>query len=604
LKQPRISDHGLIGNMRSSALVSLSGEIDFFCFPEFDSPSVFLSLLGQQPAGFFSVHPVGSNFQTKQVYVPETNILLTSFLSEHAQIELCDFMPLKENRGDHSIMRRITALYGNADISLCCSPAFDYGRSAHRWELQNEGIIFLPESNNCPPMSLRSSVELTMEGGMATALFPLKQGESACFIFGSVFKEQPAHALSATVEDQLTRTTEYWRKWAQRSMYKGRWRQEVMRSALALKLLTSEEHGSMLAAPTFGLPELPGGSFNWDYRYTWLRDSSFMVFVLTRLGYKEEGARFGHWLSDRFSRGDANRALPVMYGIDGRTELPESELNHVKGYRDSTPVRIGNGAAEQLQLDVYGELVDAIYIGTKYGNGMSHDGWKDLKAHLRWLSQNWRRADEGIWEVREGPQQFLHSRLMCWVAFDRAIRLGTARSLPGPYEWMARTRDEISEDIHTGFWNEQVGAFVQHKGSMAVDGSTLLMPLVRFISPLDPRWLSTLAEIERKLAAGPFVRRYVSTNSQEELNDHEGSFTACSFWLVEVLARSHQVDKAQILFSKLLSNANHLGLYAEEISLDGEQLGNFPQALSHLALISAAAYLDRVLGGEPPKPWS
>lgn len=590
--------------MRSAALVSTSGKIDFFCFPEFDSPTVFASLLDTDQAGSFRLHPEGEGFTTKHLYIPGTNVLLTRFLSNNALAELSDFMPLPANGSPHSIMRRIVVLEGEVYFSLCCLPAFDYARASHTTQPQSGGVLFIPQSDTCPPMLLESSVPLEIKGLSANASFRLKKGEQAAFIFGRFNPDATVSDVAAFVKAQLDATCNWWERWTAKSTYRGRWREQVTRSALALKLLTSEEHGSLIAAPTFGLPEELGGERNWDYRYTWLRDASFSIYALTRLGYVEEGRRFTGWLKDRMNWESAEGPLQTMYRQDGGTDLPEVELGNLSGYKNSRPVRIGNGAVHQLQLDIYGELFDAIYLSSKYGDGIPYEGWIRLKRILRWLADHWQDPDEGIWEVRGGRREFLHSRIMCWVAFDRVIRLGEKRSLSGPFDWMEDCRDAIVADIHENFWSEELGAFVQYKGATDVDASALLMPLVRFISPADPRWLSTLAKIERDLTIDVFVKRYASQTRVDGLKGSEGCFVACSFWLVEALARSHQVDKAHRLFEKLLSHMNELGLYSEELSSTGELLGNFPQALTHLAFISAATYLDRRLQSGPPEPWS
>jgi GH15 family glucan-1,4-alpha-glucosidase len=599
-----IQNYGVIGNMLSAALVSTAGSIDFFCFPEFDSPTVFAALLDPAQGGAFTLCPESPGYNTKQMYLPETNVLLTRFLADDAIVELTDFMPVDESRPYHCILRRITVISGEARVRLRCAPRFNYARSAHRAEFRGAAVLFSGEGSEPHPILLQSSVSLALEGGNACASFPLNTGESAYFILGPDSDEKPAAAVAEFVDRQFISTCAYWRQWAAKSRYAGRWRETVNRSALVLKLLTDSRYGSLVAAPTFGLPEAIGGPRNWDYRYTWLRDSSFSLYALMRLGYTEEGRRFNEWLKGRLRFDRAEGPLQVMYGIDGRAELPEYELAHLSGYRDSKPVRIGNAAYSQLQLDIYGEIFDAFYLSSKYGDAPSYEGWQRLKEILKWLAGHWREPDEGIWEVRGGRKEFLHSRLMSWVAFDRIIRLGQKRSMEGPYGWMEECRDAIIRDIHENFWDADLQAFVQYKGAKEVDASALLMPMMRFISPLDPRWLSTLARIEKELTVDTLVKRYRSQSNVDGLAGKEGSFTPCSFWFIEALARSHQVDKARLLFEKMLGYANHLGLYSEELSESGEHLGNYPQALTHLALISAATYLNRALDHKEHRPWS
>jgi GH15 family glucan-1,4-alpha-glucosidase len=666
-----IEDHGVIGNLRSTALVSVEGEIDFYCFPQFDSPSVFLALLDREKGGSFRIDPEMDSKRIRQMYLPDTNILLTRFLSDDGVAEVMDFMPMgvsssagrplaplpeklvhpqspgkanppdqlqkQENQAQpstlekpddgeayvHQIIRIVRVTKGEVRFKMRCAPRFNYARSGHTVAREGDALCFAPDSATgptTPSMALHGTVPLEIDGQDATADFVLRAGELASFAFGNV----PEDAQTRTnlldpdrVDQQFRETAKFWRTWLGKSKYRGRWREIVDRSALFLKLLCSREYGSLVAAPTFGLPEQIGGSRNWDYRYTWLRDSSFSLYAFMRLGFTEEALEFTHWLRDRIIQNTSKDGpLRVMYAIDGVTDLSEIELDHLSGYKNSKPVRIGNGAAKQLQLDIYGELLDALYLSNKYARAISHDGWNRLKQIMEWLSANWQRPDEGIWEVRGGRQHFLHSRLMCWVAFDRVIRLADKRSLAGPVTEWRQTRDTISEGIFTEYWNEDMQSFVQVKGGRTVDASLLLMPMMRFISPTDPKWLSTLKLIEERLCEDSLVYRYVNVpvpdapgekaapeKPLDGLEGHEGSFTACSFWLIECLARSGQLDKARLLFDKMLGYANHLGLYAEELGSGGEHLGNFPQAFTHLALISAATYLDRKLSGSGPTEW-
>jgi GH15 family glucan-1,4-alpha-glucosidase len=371
----------------------------------------------------------------------------------------------------------------------------------------------------------------------------------------------------------------------------------VNRSALVLKLMTSHKYGSIIAAPTFGLPEAIGGVRNWDYRYTWIRDASFTIYALIRLGYTKEAREFMCWVEKQCRDiGNAGN-LRLMYTIDGKKDLHETELNHLEGYKHSRPVRIGNGAHTQVQLDIYGELLDSVYLYDKYGEPISYDFWQNLTHQVNWVCSNWHLEDEGIWEVRGGKKEFLYSRLLCWVAIDRAMKIAANHSYPLPDRWIAE-RDKIFNSIHTDFWNEELKAFVQYKGATTVDAATLLMPLIRFISPKDPRWLSTLQQIEEKLVSDSLVYRYRTEEYHDGLTGGEGTFSMCTFWYVECLSRSGQLNRARLYFEKMLGYANHLGLYAEQLGFQGEHLGNFPQAFTHLGLISAALNLNDQLDDE------
>jgi GH15 family glucan-1,4-alpha-glucosidase len=452
-------------------------------------------------------------------------------------------------------------------------------------------------------MSLYSTTPLRQDAQDIASDFSLQAGERATFLIAGsrAAGEQPEIQV---LQHRLLETARFWKAWTAKSTYKGRWRETVQRSALLLKLLINRKYGSLIAAPTFSLPESIGGLRNWDYRYTWLRDAAFTLYALIRLGFVDETEAFIDWINERLSDDAQRGPLQVMYRIDGRQELDEIALDHLCGYENSRPVRIGNAAYQQLQLDIYGEMMDSIYLANKYGHAISHAGWQNVQRILEWLRSNWRRPDEGIWEVRGGPREFLHSRVMCWVAFDRAVRLALKRSLPGPLDVWYRTRDEIQNDIFVNFWDDELKSFVQSKGTKDLDASALLMPMMRFISPVDPMWLSTMKAIEKRLIEDTFVRRYeVERTHVDGLPGTDGSFTACSFWYVECLARAGELEKAELLFEKLLGYANHLGLYSEELGADGRHLGNFPQAFTHLALISAATYLDRALSAREEAVW-
>jgi GH15 family glucan-1,4-alpha-glucosidase len=590
--------------MRSIALVGINGSIDFLCYPKFDSPTVFAGLLDDEKGGRFQIEPQLRNRQVRQLYFPDTNILLTRFLADEGVAELTDYMPIgTDGEQPNEIIRTVAVVRGEVDFKMRCQPRFDYARCEHAVKIEDRYAIFSPASNDCPPLALYSTVVLRQESADAISDFRLRAGERATFVFGGV-RAQGEPPEMEFVEQRFHETARFWKSWIAKSKYKGRWREMVNRSALMLKLLISREHGSLIAAPTFSLPEQIGGVRNWDYRFTWLRDATFTLYALIRLGFVEEAEAFIDWLKGRLGDDAERGPLQVMYGIGGRQKLDEMTLDHLSGYEHSRPVRIGNAAYQQLQLDIYGEMMDSIYLANKYGDPISHTGWQEVQRILEWLGKNWQRPDEGIWEIRGGAREFLHSRFMCWVAFDRAVRLAQKRSLSAPFDAWLRTRDAIREDIFTNFWDGELQSFVQSKGTKDLDASVLLMPLMRFISPVDPMWRSTMKAIEARLVEDTLVRRYEAERTHVDgLPGGEGSFTACSFWYIECLARAGELEKAQLLFEKLLGYANHLGLYSEELGPSGQHLGNFPQAFTHLALISTATYLDRVLSGKDDSVW-
>ncbi len=590
-----IGDRGIIGDLRTCALVALDGTIDYFCWPELDSPSVFSALLDTDQAGLFSLSPDWPNARRQQLYLPDSNILQTRWLDNAGLAEVTDFMPIcdADDRLPR-IIRRLEVLHGEATFALRCAPVQDYARAKPRARLNRGAVDFTARGQ--PTLRLVSSVPLHTSGGGAVASFVLKAGESAEFIFGGAQDKQVNLDNTQACFDE---TLKYWRRWCATSNYKGRWREMVNRSALALKLLTSYRHGSIAAAATFGLPEHLGGERNWDYRASWIRDASFSVYALMRLGYTDEAGAFVKWVGrcTENSRFQPDK-LQVMYRLDSGTELEETDLPHLSGYAGSTPVRIGNGAYRQLQLDIYGELMDAVYLANKYGEAISHRGWEHISKMIDHVCECWNQADAGIWEMRGEPQHFLHSRLMCWVAIDRALRLGAKRSLSMPYARWDEARNAIRDDIWTHFWNPELGHFTATRHGSDLDASMLLMPLFRFVGATDPDWLATLDAIKNTLVQDGLVRRYnAEVTPSDPLYGQEGAFAACSFWYVECLARADRLAEAQFEFEKLLSYANPLGLYAEEFDQRGYPLGNTPQALTHLALISAAFYLDRKLSG-------
>lgn len=591
-----IENHAIIGDLNTIALAALDGSIDFMCFPRFDSPSIFAALLDPERGGHFSITPEFNDVRHKQLYLPDSNILLTRFLSHDGVLEISDFMPV-EKATSHNLVRRVKCVRGEVRVRMECAPRFNYARAEHRVERAGNDVIFISKGEDGCQLRLSSSAPLEVHNGDAAASFSLKPDQSAWFVLEDA--RSTVEWSPALVSESFKRTLNYWRSWIGHCKYQGRWREMVNRSALTLKLLVSRPHGSLVAAPTFGLPEVIGGVRNWDYRYTWIRDASFTIYALMRLGYTEEAAAFNHWIEDRCRELNPDGSLQIMYGIDGRHQLDEYSLPHLRGYRDSTPVRVGNGAWNQLQLDIHGELMDSVYLYDKWGKPIGYDLWHNLIRLVNWVCGNWRLADEGIWEVRGGRQEFLYSRLMCWLAIDRAIRLSRRRSFPAPLTHWLETRDTIYREIFSEFWNAEKGAFVQHKGSSTVDASCLLMPLVKFISPIDRRWLSTLKAVEHELVEDSLVHRYrIGHAAPDGLPGQEGTFCMCTFWYAECLARAGDAPMGRFIFEKMLGYANHVGLYAEELGPAGEHLGNFPQAFTHLGLISAAHALDQELKGD------
>ena len=603
-----IEQYGLIGNMRTAALVGTNGSIDWFCYPSFDAPSVFGALLDERKGGRFQIAPVADHIAHKQLYLPDSNVLLTRFLSADGVGQVVDFMPVGRSRGEpghHALVRQVTVVRGALTFRVECRPAFNYARDQHEVAICSEGAAF-----HAPGLSLglASSIPLRRDGGAALGEFTLEDGQQLTFMLNEIDRGGRCEGMMApgVAGELFTETIEYWRRWISHCTYRGRWRETVSRSALLLKLLTYEPTGAIVASPTCSLPEHIGGPRNWDYRYTWLRDAAFTLYGFMRIGFTEEAERFMSWLEARCRELEPDGTLQIMYGIDGRHELTEEVLEHLEGYRGSSPVRIGNGAYRQLQLDIYGELMDSVYLYNKYGSPISYDMWSDLRRLVDWVCANWQRPDEGIWEVRGGQQCFVFSKLMCWVAVDRGLRLAEKRSFPASRERWQEVRDRIYEEIMTHGWNADRRAFVQHFGSDALDAANLMMPLVFFVSPTDPRMLQTLDATMRPPAAGgllsdSLVYRYDVEKSPDGLRGAEGTFNMCTFWLVEALTRAglrdpRRLDRARLIFEQMLGYANHLGLYAEQTGPSGEHLGNFPQAFTHLALISAAFNLDRALG--------
>ncbi|MFW5759952.1 MAG: glycoside hydrolase family 15 protein [Cyclobacteriaceae bacterium] len=604
-----IENYGIIGNMRSAALVGLHGSIDWFCFPHFDSPSIFAAILDDKKGGGFSINPVNcDDYKAKQFYWPDTNVLITRFLSGEGIVEITDYMPVGadiQEEKDFRIVRRVKGVHGKYQMKMECKPAFNYARDEHELYITEKGAAF--HSQNLS-IGLASTVPLHENEGCAEATFEVKENDSFVFVLHKIEKGSDCQISYSEeqAEQRFKNTIQFWRNWVKNCTYEGRWREMVIRSALTLKLLTFEPTGAIVAAPTCGLPENVGGERNWDYRYSWIRDASFTIYGLMRIGFTEEAKNFMRWIEKICKDAAEDGSIQIMYGIDGRNDLQEEQLSHLEGYRQSKPVRLGNKAYDQLQLDIYGELMDSVYLYNKYGTPISYDFWKSLTRLIEWVCENWQQKDESIWEVRGNKQDFLYSKVMCWVALDRAIRLADKRSFPSDKERWREVRDIIYEEIMERGWNQKIQAFVQAYDSNILDASNLIMPLVFFVSPTDPRMLKTLQATMQNpdnggLVTNSLVYRYNVGHNLDGLQGLEGTFNICTFWLVEALTRSGgedpaRLDDARLIFEQMLGYSNHLGIFSEEIGLGGEALGNTPQGFTHLSLISAAFNLDRALG--------
>ena len=584
-----IADHGVIGDLQTAALVASDGTIDFLCLPEFDSPTVFAQLLDFARGGQFSIAPVDREVRSEQRYIRDTNVLVTRFFASDLDLEVVDFMPIERTPAPSRVVRLVRMTRGGGRVRMSCAPHPDYARATPVVTVVDRRATFVWRDGEA--FALTATVPFQLAGNEVISEFALQSGERAAFVFGRCEEGDRLPNVRAA-NRAMRRTVVYWRRWIAGCDYKGEWQAAIHRSALTLKLLQSRRTGAIIAAPTFGLPEQIGGTRNWDFRYSWIRDASFTAYALVRLGMSHEAKVFTRWVAKRCEEAANPGELQSFYGIDGRRHLVEHTLDHLAGHRDSRPVRIGNAAYDQLQLDIYGELMDAVYLADVHNEPMSRSLWKQVTELTEWVCHNWHRPDQGIWEVRSGCREFLYSRVMCWVALDRALRVANRRRLAAPRDGWRMTRETIRQDIHANFWNQELGAFVGEKGSASIDAACLVMPLVGFISATDARWRSTLRLVEARLIRDSLVRRYdIEGMDTDAGNLTAPSFTICSFWYVECLARGGELEKARAAMRKLVGHANDLGLYSEDLGADGTLLGNFPQGLTHAALVGAATAL-------------
>jgi len=607
-RYPNISDHGIIGDLQTAALVTTDGTVDFFCCPRFDSPSVFASLLDAERGGYFSIKPASDDYVTRQLYLPGTAMLITRFMTADGVGEVLDFMPVIEGKPTdrHRLVRHLRVARGTMRFEMEIQPRFDYGRTGHTIEQHEAGAVFRAEGGDMHlTMHTAGQRRDVAAGGVVVeragdglrALLAMREGESGRGIILESMGGEPRSLAPAELDQMADDTAAYWKSWLDRSTYSGRWREIVTRSAMTLKLLTYEPTGAPVAAATFGLPEQTGGERNWDYRFTWIRDGSLTMHALANLGYLEEAGRFAAWLRDRVveQAGDGSGPLKIMYRVDGTSDLVEESLDHFEGWRGSRPVRIGNGASDQLQLDIYGEAMDALMAGVERGLPIAHQGWDSLTQVIDWVAGNWDQPDEGVWETRGGRKDFTYGRFQCWVALDRAIRLAERTGRPASIAKWVSERDRLYNQIMTRGWNEQASAFTQHYDTDVLDSSLLLMPLEGFIDATDPMWMSTMRAMDKELVSDSLVYRYNPAASPDGLHGDEGTFSLCTFLYVDALARAGRLGEAVLTFEKMGTYANHLGLFSEEIGATGDQLGNFPQAFTHLSLINSAITLNHEL---------
>lgn len=543
LRYEPIENYGIIGNLHTVAIVSRNASIDFMSFTRFDSPTIFCKLLDADKGGSFSIVPQMNDVLTKQMYLPDTNVLVTRFLAEEGIAEVIDFMPVNKDEFDCAVIRQVSTIRGNVHYKMTCAPRFNYAKEKHTIKKEPEGFVFVCETGKQGPLRLVSETQMNISADDVIAEFILKEGETACFILEAAGnKNERGDLINDYARKSYHETMIFWQNWISKSNYRGSWQEIVNRSALTLKLLICSTSGSMVAAPTFSLPESIGNTRNWDYRYTWIRDAAFSMHAFLQLGFMEEAEAFLSWIKKQ----STDKELQLMFTIDGDTHLEEYELDYLEGYKQSRPVRVGNNAAKQTQMDIYGELLETVYVYAVHGGDLTYDYWKIIVQYIELVMKNWQNPDHSIWEVRGEKREFLFSRMMCWVAMDRAIKI--ARHFSFPYDIMLwhQVRDEIYRDLHENFWSEEKQAYVQYKGGNTLDASSLLMPILNVISPFSERWQKTMEAIDKELRSDVLIYRYLEQGDEiDGLKGKEGTFTLCSFWHVECLALAGETEKAR-----------------------------------------------------------
>ncbi|MDA1127586.1 MAG: glycoside hydrolase family 15 protein [Chloroflexi bacterium] len=599
-----ISDYGLIGDMHGSALVGKDGSIDWCCIPRFDSPALFSKILDSNKGGFFKLAPTNIRSVSRR-YIPNTNILETSFRTRTGSGTLIDFMPVHrhpampreplEITNNQRVVRILHCTRGRLDFELDCYPKFDYGTIVPHASLSSPTTGMA--HGGAEAVSVFCSFRLTVVNDGFRARGVVFEGEK---LYATVsnqpsFSHRSEHLTPAELERELDDTCAFWESWSAQCTFQGEQREAVLRSAITLKSLTYSPSGGLVAAPTTSLPESIGGERNWDYRYTWIRDATFALYALSIIGYTGEARAFKDWLE--WSTSGRARDLQAMYGLGGERRLTETEIPGLKGYEHSLPVRIGNGAYSQFQLDIYGEIMDSAHIFRKFGGAMDPEYWEYLRRVVNFVIDHWREPDEGIWETRGGRQHFVFSKVMCWVAMDRAIKAATALGLPGDVDAWRSVRAEIWNEVMAKGYSQSRQSFIQSYGSNNLDAANLMLPLVGFIPATDPKMRSTIRALRKELTSPEgFVYRY--TGYDDGLNGSEGTFIICTFWLADNLIQLGELEEAQKLFDAAMGCANDLGLLSEEFdATTGTMLGNFPQAFSHLAMINTAVHLQLAADG-------
>jgi len=590
----RIDDYALLGDCHSAALVGRDGSIDWACFPRFDSPAVFCRILDVGKGGSFRVSPEGA-WQSTRRYLEDTNVLVTTFATPTGVLEVTDCMPVRTGLSHsprvgtrHALLRRLRCVGGEVQVRVVVAPRFEYGAFVPRVRLTSPQTAELV--GGADALWVTATRPLTAHANALRAHWHMRAGDEAWVEAAwtpSLVERSPTEMPDlATMRRRLEQTVSFWREWISHCAYEGEYSQAVRRSALVLKALTYAPSGAIVAAPTTSLPEEPGGVRNWDYRYTWLRDTTLTLISLMLLGYQEEALAFERWLA-RTSAGRAED-VQIMYGIRGHRLLPEVELTHLEGHRGSRPVRVGNGAVKQLQLDVYGELLEGMWLFSKMGRRIPAKNWDFLRGLVDKVCERWRQPDQGLWEVRDEPRHFVHSKLLCWVALDRAIRIARTRRLPAPVGRWVRERAAVREYLLKE--GARIGWFPQSVGAELADASVLQLPALGFLPSAHPLVSRTVDVVRQRLEKGGLLHRY---HAPDGLSGGEGSFLLCSFWLHDVLVHSGRTREAEELLRYLLSLANDVGLYAEEaVPGTGEALGNFPQAFTHMALVASCAQLS------------